>query len=453
MTAHTGNGRPTPSPTFGDRLTQAVAERESQIVLGIDPDPAKLWPAAIDRTSEARARLALTLLGRGGGGRRITPPSAGVVARLETAAAVLAHCRALIDAAAPGVRRRQTAARLLRAPRRARAGSRWSTSATYARERGLLVIADAKRGDVPVTAAAYGAGARRAARRRRSAPSTASAPTPSPPTRCSAATRSSRWSTPRASTQAGAFVLVRTSNPGAADILDAAWTPASACGSDWPRSSTSSARPGPPPQGHRRRHRRDRARAPRASPRADADDPVPAPGHRRPGRRRRGIAPAFAPGKAGGLVTASRSIANAHEAPGAAPVRRRARRSRAAARAGMGPGLTILDADGRPQPRALSGAHRADRLRLRALFRRQGRQRTRRAGTRATTTSATATPTATAETKKSVQEEAQDVHGQGRRHAVRDRGEERPHARELHELNPDLDPQTIAPGQKIRLSE
>ena len=31
------------------------------------------------------------------------------------------------------------------------------------------------------------------------------------------------------------------------------------------------------------------------------------------------IAPAFAPGKAGGLVTASRSIANAHESTQAAP--------------------------------------------------------------------------------------------------------------------------------------
>ena len=60
MTAQQGNGRPGPGPTFGDRLRTAVAERESQIVLGIDPDPAKLWPAAIDRTSEARARLAMT---------------------------------------------------------------------------------------------------------------------------------------------------------------------------------------------------------------------------------------------------------------------------------------------------------------------------------------------------------------------------------------------------------
>ena len=62
MTAHNGNGRPSPArPNFGDRLTEAVAARESQIVLGIDPDPAKLWPAAVEATSEARARLASTL--------------------------------------------------------------------------------------------------------------------------------------------------------------------------------------------------------------------------------------------------------------------------------------------------------------------------------------------------------------------------------------------------------
>jgi len=60
VTAHSGNGsgRPVPRPNFGDRLTEAVAARESQIVLGIDPDPAKLWPAAVEATSEARAALA-----------------------------------------------------------------------------------------------------------------------------------------------------------------------------------------------------------------------------------------------------------------------------------------------------------------------------------------------------------------------------------------------------------
>ena len=84
--AHNGhNGKPRPRLTFGDRLSAAVAERESQIVLGIDPDPAKLWPAAIDRTSEARARLAMTFSDAEEAAGE-SPPSAGVVARLAGAA-------------------------------------------------------------------------------------------------------------------------------------------------------------------------------------------------------------------------------------------------------------------------------------------------------------------------------------------------------------------------------
>src|SRR3954467_12952494 len=98
--SQSGNGRPSPSPTFGNRLSQAVAERESQVVLGIDPDPAKLWPAAIDRTSEARARLAMTF-SEAEEAAGEAPPTAGAAPRLEPAAAVLAHCRALIDAAGP----------------------------------------------------------------------------------------------------------------------------------------------------------------------------------------------------------------------------------------------------------------------------------------------------------------------------------------------------------------
>ena len=56
--AGAGDGSPAPGPTFGDRLAAAVAARESQIVLGIDPDPARLWPGALDHASQARADLA-----------------------------------------------------------------------------------------------------------------------------------------------------------------------------------------------------------------------------------------------------------------------------------------------------------------------------------------------------------------------------------------------------------
>src|SRR5205814_2100848 len=62
----TGASSPAPGPAtgtapFGARLAAAVAARESQIVLGIDPDPAKLWPAPAERIAEARAALAATL--------------------------------------------------------------------------------------------------------------------------------------------------------------------------------------------------------------------------------------------------------------------------------------------------------------------------------------------------------------------------------------------------------
>ena len=42
----TDAGEASPAAPFGDRLAAAVAGRESQVVLGIDPDPARLWPAA-----------------------------------------------------------------------------------------------------------------------------------------------------------------------------------------------------------------------------------------------------------------------------------------------------------------------------------------------------------------------------------------------------------------------
>src|SRR5689334_21761132 len=220
MTAQSsnGNGRPALRPTFGDRLKAAVAERESQIVLGIDPDPAKLWPNAIDRTSEARARLALSFSDAEEAAGE-SPPSTAAVARLETAAAVLAHCRALIDAAGPAcvaVKPQFACFERLGAPG-------WLAlehTCAYASEQGLLVIADAKRGDVPVTAAAYA--------------QTLVGATPSPFGAVEGIKADAFTANPLIGRDAleplidsarehsaGAFVLVRTSNKGAADILDA----------------------------------------------------------------------------------------------------------------------------------------------------------------------------------------------------------------------------------------
>ncbi len=62
--------------SFGDTLAARVAERESQIVLGLDPDPRALWPEGLERAP------------------------AGLAPAELAASAVRAHCRALIDATA-----------------------------------------------------------------------------------------------------------------------------------------------------------------------------------------------------------------------------------------------------------------------------------------------------------------------------------------------------------------
>ena len=69
-----------PTPGFADRLAALVEERRSQIVLGLDPDPAALWPVAVEAGT--------------------TNAGPDEVAEL-TATAVERHCRAAIEAAGP----------------------------------------------------------------------------------------------------------------------------------------------------------------------------------------------------------------------------------------------------------------------------------------------------------------------------------------------------------------
>ena len=78
-----------------------------------------------------------------------------------------------------------------------------------ARGTGLLVVADGKRGDVPHTAAAYAAGLIG----RLGADAVTVNPLPG-------VDSLEPWLEAAAAAGAGLFVLVRTSNPGAADILD-----------------------------------------------------------------------------------------------------------------------------------------------------------------------------------------------------------------------------------------
>jgi orotidine-5'-phosphate decarboxylase len=191
---------------FADRLAARVEQRESQIVLGLDPDPGALWPAAL---SEA-----------GAGPAAAEEPEAddGVGVAELAAAAVERHCALAIEAAGEAcvaVKLQLACYERLGAPGwRALEATVWA-----AREHGLLVIADGKRGDVPVSAHAYAEAL------------VGSTPSPFgdvPGLGADAFTANPLLGADAleplvdgaAEVGAGCFVLVRTSNPGAGEIQD-----------------------------------------------------------------------------------------------------------------------------------------------------------------------------------------------------------------------------------------
>jgi len=272
-----------------------VAERESQIVLGLDPDPAALWPGS---DSE---------------------PAQGSPAE-RAAAAVLGHCRALIDATAEAC----VAVKLQLACFERLGAPGWSALgavAAHAKARGLLVIADGKRGDISVSAAAY-------AQALMGSVDTpfgtvqglgADLVTVNP---LMGADAIEPFVVAARAAGGGVLVLVRTSNPGAADVEDLALTDGEPL---WQRLAAivdTLGRPGvgeaglsdvgavvgATVPGHLARARELMARATFLLPGVGAQ-----------GGRVQELAPAFAPGRAGGLITASRSIANAHLVDGGEP--------------------------------------------------------------------------------------------------------------------------------------
>src|SRR5579875_3760138 len=120
--------------SFGDRVAEFVARRESQLVLGLDPDPALLWPRALELV--------------GGVDDASAPPA------VRAARAVAAHCALAIEAVAGecvAVKPQVACFERLGAP----GWQALTEVVTKAREAGLLVIADAKRGDIDVSARAY----------------------------------------------------------------------------------------------------------------------------------------------------------------------------------------------------------------------------------------------------------------------------------------------------------
>ncbi|HEV3319090.1 MAG TPA: orotidine-5'-phosphate decarboxylase [Solirubrobacteraceae bacterium] len=289
-----------PLRSFGDALAARVEERRSQIVLGLDPDPGALWPGVDE-----------SLVGSSD-----APP----VQRVGMA--VMSHCRSLIDAAGPAcvaVKPQLACFERLGAVGR----TALEEVVRHAREAGLLVIADGKRGDIDVTARAYaqalfggvqtpfgavaGLGADMA--------------TVSPLMGRDAV---EPFVTVARAAHAGVLVLVRTSNPGAADVED---LPVAGAGTVWERLaqlvdelgcagvgesglSDVGAVVGATAPGHI-------ARARELMPHAV----FLLPGVGAQGGRVEDLAPAFAPGRAGGLVSASRSIAGAHTATGGDPAR------------------------------------------------------------------------------------------------------------------------------------
>jgi len=183
---------------FADRLAALVEERRSRVVLGLDPDPARLWPEAVERL----------------GGTA----SEGHLTRIRTAEAVTEHCRAAIVAAGPAC----VAAKLQLACFERLGAPGWEALeqvVAIARDHALLVIADGKRGDVPVTASAYA--------------QALVGETPGPFGAVAGLGADAFTANPllgrdaleplveaAAAAGAGCFVLVRSSNPGAAELQD-----------------------------------------------------------------------------------------------------------------------------------------------------------------------------------------------------------------------------------------
>jgi orotidine-5'-phosphate decarboxylase len=282
---------------FSDRLAALVEERRSRIVLGLDPDPAALWPQALDGVESFH--------GDGGLGR------------VRTAEAVAAHSRAAIasaGAACVAVKLQLACFERLGAP----GWDALEATVAVAHEHDLLVIADGKRGDVPVTARAYA--------------QALVGETPGPFGPVAGIGADAFTANPllgrdsleplvdgAAAAGAGCFVLVRTSNPGAAELQDEGRPPlheklaalvaqigaahTGACGLSLVGAVTGATQPGL------------LARLRELMPQAI----FLLPGVGAQGGRVEDLGAAFAPHPAAGLVTASRAIVNAYVQRGGDP--------------------------------------------------------------------------------------------------------------------------------------
>jgi orotidine-5'-phosphate decarboxylase len=291
---------------FGDRLARLVQERESQLVLGLDPDPARLWPRAIE-------------LG-GGAGDPPAPPAA------RAAMAVAIHCALVIEAAGEHC----VAVKLQVACFERLGAAGWAALddvARRARDAGLLVIADAKRGDIDVSAAAYAQAFLSGMRTPfgDAAGLGADALTVNP---LLGADSLAPFVEAARAACAGLFALVRTSNPGAADVQERALADGGTVSERLAELVAAIGEGGVGEAGLSDVGAVVGATAPDRLERLRALMPNAVfllPGVGAQGGRVEDLASAFVPGRAGGLVAASRGIVSAHERERGDPARAAAR--------------------------------------------------------------------------------------------------------------------------------
>ena len=267
-------------------------------MLGLDPDPSELWQGIGSRAAVTDAT---------------TPAQAAAAAALE-------QCRALIDAAGEAC----VAVKPQLARFEVMGAAGWAALeavCAHARAAGLLVIADGKRGDIDVTARAYARalGTGMASPFGPIAGLGADLVTVNPLMGRDAL---EPFVTAAREAGTGVLVLVRTSNPGAADVEDlrladgrTVWERIAQLVDELGAASVGEsglshvgAVMGATEPGHLSRARE---LMPSAS--------FLLPGVGAQGGRVEDLAAAFAPGRAGGLVSASRSIAGAHRASGGDP--------------------------------------------------------------------------------------------------------------------------------------
>jgi orotidine-5'-phosphate decarboxylase len=277
---------------FADRLAALVEERRSRVVLGLDPDPAALWPtvvAAIAADDPAES----------------------------TGQAVALHCRFAIEAAGSAC----VAVKLQLACFERLGAPGWralADAAAAAREQGLMVIADGKRGDVPVTAKVYA--------------QALFGETPGPFGTLPGLGADAATVNPLLgrdalepfvdgadAARAGLFVLVRTSNPGAAEIQDEGPEPLH---ERFARIVAEFGERRPGDCGLASVGAVTAATSPELLARLRELMPTAIfllPGIGAQGGRVEDLAPAFAPHPAAGLVAASRYIVDAHKQHGGDP--------------------------------------------------------------------------------------------------------------------------------------